>query len=123
MYGSLFWIEWLDRLDRILSSTRDDVATLSRSMGPRSFAALERSNRQLSALTSDLRLLDRAVLPSVGNLQRALDTTLFHLGNLVETQGGAANAAPDRMLIAVSTALRDSVYEAALLVEPEKRRL
>jgi hypothetical protein len=132
MYGSLFWIEWLDRLDRILTSTREDVAALARAVSPRSVAAIELATRQLSALTNDLRLLDRRVLPSgtqqhvgmdqVENLQKALDTTLFHLGNLAEMQPVTASSARERALIAVDLALRDSAYEAALLLEPDRRR-
>jgi hypothetical protein len=66
MYGSLFWIEWLDRLDRVLTATRGDVAALARAVSPRGLEALERSKRQLSALTNDLRLLDRDVLAAAG---------------------------------------------------------
>jgi hypothetical protein len=62
MYGSLFWIEWLDRLDRVLTATRGDVAVLARAVSPRGLEAVERSKRQLIALTNDLRLLDRSVL-------------------------------------------------------------
>jgi hypothetical protein len=62
MYSPLFWIEWLDRLDRVLTSARQDVAVLNRAVGPRSLEAIERSKRQLAALINDLRLLDRDVL-------------------------------------------------------------
>ena len=132
MYGSLFWIEWLDRLDRILTTTREDVAALARAVSPRTVAAIELASRQLSALTNDLRLLDRRVLPSatqeipgadqVDNLQKALDTTLFHLGNLLDTQPVGASGARERALLAVDSALQESAYEAALLLEPDRRR-
>jgi hypothetical protein len=131
MYGSLFWIEWLDRLDRVLTSTRQDVAALNRAVSPRRLAALERSRRQLAALTNDLRLLDRDVLPPsadvakpdrADHLQKALDTALFRLDSLAEVQAQTAPAIPDRVLSAIDAALRDSRYEAAMLLEPSRRR-
>jgi hypothetical protein len=36
MYSPLFWIEWLDRLDRVLTSAREDIAVLKRAVSPRS---------------------------------------------------------------------------------------
>jgi hypothetical protein len=62
MYSPLFWIEWLDRLDRVLTSARQDVAALKRAVSPRSLESIQRSKRQLGALINDLRLLDRDVL-------------------------------------------------------------
>jgi hypothetical protein len=117
MYGSLFWIEWLDRLDRVLTGTRQDVAALSRAITPRSLAALERSRRQLAALCNDLRLLDREVLPTEG-LQKALDTALLRLENLGEVQMQTEPAIRDRVLAAIDSALRDSRYEAKVLLRP-----
>src|SRR5580692_9801810 len=85
MQTSLSWIEWLDRLDRVLKGAREDVRMLAGFESPRSVAAVELCTRQLAALTSELKLLDRSVLSAksaVGassdraqNLQRALDTT------------------------------------------------
>jgi len=78
MYSPLFWIEWLDRLDRVLTSARQDVAVLKRAVSPRSLQSIERSKRQLSALLNDLRLLNRDVLAagtarnSADNLEKAL---------------------------------------------------
>ena len=120
MYGSLFWIEWLDRLDRVLTGTRQDVAALSRAVTPRGLAALERSRRQLAALCNDLRLLDRDVLPTEG-LQKALDTALMRLQNLGEVQMQTEPAIRDRVLAAIDSALRDSRYEAKVLLQPGRR--
>jgi hypothetical protein len=131
MYGSLFWIEWLDRLDRVLTSARQDVLALSRAVSPRSMAAIQRSIRQLTALTHDLRLLDRNVLTAspdadkpdlADNLQKALDTAVFRLGNLAEARGTTAAPIRARILSAIDAALRDSLYEAAMLLEPSRRR-
>jgi hypothetical protein len=121
MYGSLFWIEWLDRLDRVLTGTRQDVAALNRAITPRSLAALELSRRQLAALHNDLQLLDRDVLPPDA-LQKALDTALLRLGNLADVQVQTEPAIRDRVLAAIDSALRDSRYEAKVLLEPSRRR-
>jgi hypothetical protein len=123
MYGSLFWIEWLDRLHRVLKSTRQDVATLTRTVNPRSLEAIERSKRQLAALTNDLRLLDRNVLAvATDNLQLALDHTLLQLADLADVLPQSAPAVRDRVLAAIDSALRDSSYEAAMLLAPGRRR-
>ncbi len=123
MYGSLFWIEWLDRLDRVLTSTRHDVASLTRAVSPRSLEAIERSKRQLSALTNDLRLLDTDVLAAgADNLQRALEITIAQLGRIAELLPSTAPAVRDRVLVAIDSALRDSCYEAAMLLAPSRRR-
>jgi hypothetical protein len=122
MYGSLFWIEWLDRLDRVLTSAREDVLALSRAVSPSSTAAIERSIRQLTALTNDLRLLDRDVLTaSADNLQKSLDTAVFRLGSLAEAHATTAAPIRERLLSAIDTALRDSLYEAAMLLQPSRR--
>jgi hypothetical protein len=128
MYGSLSWIEWFERLDRVLGDAQQDVTILGRTISGRAVAALERSKRQLSALTDDLRLLDRSVLAAdsrghpdrADNLQKALDTAVFRLGALAEVQG-ASPAMRDRALSAIDAALRDSRYEAASLLEPRRR--
>jgi hypothetical protein len=128
MYNPLFWIEWLDRLDRVLTSARQDVATLKRVVSPRSLEAIERSKRQLAALLNDLRLLDRDVV-AVGpaqnaaeNLQKALEATVAQLGSLAEIPAASTPAVLDRMLAASDSALRDSCYEAAMLLAPGRRR-
>jgi hypothetical protein len=131
MYGSLSWIEWLDRLDRVLTSARRDVAILSRAVSPRSLEAIERSKRQLGALTNDLRLLDTDVLAAgppgsmpnaADNLQKALEIAVAQLGRLAEQLPASAPAVRDRVLAAIDSALRDSCYEAAMLLGPSRRR-
>ena len=128
MHNPLFWIEWLDRLDRVLKSARQDVATLKRAVSPRSLEAIERSKRQLAALISDLRLLDRDVLagsakPGAADaLQSALEATVAQLGSLAEIPAASAPGLLDRMLAASDAALRDSCYEAAMLLVPHRRR-
>jgi hypothetical protein len=128
MYNPLFWIEWLDRLDRVLTSARQDIATLRRVVSPRSLEAIDRSKRQLIALLNDLRLLDRDVLAvsatqnAAENLQKALEATVASLGSLAEIPAASTPAVLDRMLAASDSALRDSCYEAAMLLAPSRRR-
>jgi hypothetical protein len=128
MYSPLFWIEWLDRLDRVLTSARQDVAVLKRAVSPRSLEAIERSKRQLAGLINDLRLLDRGVVSTGGtanaadNLQKALDATVVQLGSLAQIPAASAPGVLDRMLADSDSALRDSCYEAAMLLAPSRRR-
>jgi hypothetical protein len=131
MHDSIFWVEWLDRLHRVLNSARADVKALSQDISPRTLAAIQSSKRQLSALTNDLRLLDRAVLaPSsdgmtsdlADKLQQALETTLYRFDTLADVQAGTVPAIRDRVLAAIDSALRDSRYEAAMLLEPARQR-
>jgi len=131
MYGSLFWIEWFDRLDRVLTGARQDLLYLSRAMSPRGMAAIQRSMRLLSALGNNLRLLDRQVLTAsadestpdlADDLQKALDTAVFRLGSLSNLAATAAPAIRERMLAGIDAALRDIRYEADMLLEPRRRR-
>jgi len=127
MQNPLFWIEWLDRLDRVLSSARQDIASLKRTANPRSIEAIDRSKRQLAGLINDLRLLDPAVFATSATtgahaLQSALETTVVKLGNLAEIPAASAPGVLDRMLAASDAALRDSCYEAAMLLTPHRRR-
>ena len=131
MQSSLSWIEWFDRLNRILGAARADIRVVARSRSAYASASIELCKRQLIALTNDLRLLDRGVLPDrpglmncdrADNLQRALDTAVLHLGSMSNADATTPAAARDRLLFAIDRALRDSVYEAAELLSPSKRR-
>jgi hypothetical protein len=121
MQNPLFWIEWLDRLDRVLSGARQDIALLKRTANSRSLEAIGRSKRQLAALLNDLRLLDPDVL-AANALQSALEATVVKLGGLAEIPAASAPGALERMLAASDAALRDSCYEAAVLLQPHRRR-
>jgi hypothetical protein len=131
MQSSLSWIEWLDRLDRVLNGAREDVRSLSGFSTPQAVAVVERCKRQLSSLTNDLRLLDRRVLsakPGVPgsdrayNLQQSLDTTVFHLGEAASAPVADSHATRERLLSTIDSALRDSCYEAATLLGPVRLR-
>jgi hypothetical protein len=128
MQNPLFWIEWLDRLDRVLNSARQDIAVLKRAVSPRGLEAIERSKRQLAALINDLRLLDPDVLAASAEsgaadaLQSALEATVVKLRSLAEIPAASTPGVLDRMLAAGDAALRDSCYEAAMLLVPHRRR-
>jgi hypothetical protein len=129
MQSSLSWIEWLDRLDRVLNGAREDVRSLTGFSTPQAVAVVERCRRQLSSLTNDLRLLDRRVLTAkpgapdrAYNLQQSLDTTVFHLGEAVSEPAAESRATRERLLTAIDSALRDSCYEAATLLGPVRLR-
>lgn len=131
MQSSLSWIEWLDRFDRILTSTRQDLAALARVSNARSLAAVECSRRLLAALVHDLRLLDPSVLSgaadhrgddAAGALHRALEAALHYLGKLGAWQAEGSRAERERILAAVDAALRDCFCEAAALLSPQRRR-
>ena len=128
MQNPLFWIEWFDRLDRVLQSARQDVAALKRTLSPRTLQAIDRSKRQLAALINDLRLLDREVVAigarqtAADSLQATLERTVAQLKNLVEIPAASASGVLDRALAASDAALRDSLYEAAMLLTPNRRR-
>ncbi len=131
MQRSLSWIEWFDRLSRILDAARADVRVLARSKSAYAPASIELCRRQLIALTNDLRLLDRGVLPErpglvnsdrADNLQSALDTAVLHLGSMANAGASTPAAARGRLLAAIDSALRGCTYEAAELLSPSKRR-
>ena len=131
MQSSLSWIEWLDRLDRVLNGAREDVRALASFDDPHAVAVVSRCKRQLTALTDDLRLLDRRVLSTkpgaantdrAGNLQKALDMTVFRLGIAVNTPAADSRSARERLITTIDSALRDSCYEAAMLLGPVRLR-
>ena len=128
MQNPLFWIEWLDRLDRVLNSARQDVAALKRALNPRILQAIDRSKRQLAALINDLHLLDREVVATgakqtaADSLQAVLERTVAQLESLVGIPVTSGPGTLDRALAASDAALRDSLYEAAMLLTPHRRR-
>ena len=123
MYSSLSWIEWFERLDRVLDGARQDIRALVRSSGSRGFAALERAKRQLCALNNDLTRLDRDVVANPADgLQKALETTVVQLGAAVDLPAGTPAGVRNRALAAIDAALRDSGDEAAHLLRPRRLR-
>jgi hypothetical protein len=131
LYSSLSWIEWFERLDRVLDGARQDIRALVRSSGSRGFAALERAKRQLCALNTDLTRLDLDVIsPAAGTLaanpadglQKALETTVVQLGAAVDLPAGTPAGVRNRALAAIDAALRDSGDEAAHLLRPRRLR-
>ena len=131
MQCSLSWIEWFDRLDRDLEGARQDVRRLARASSPEALAAIERCRRELSALSNELKVLDRSVLTvksgsaesdPAENLHRALDTTVTQLGIAANMHAATPFAPRERVLAAIDAALRDSARAAATLLVPSERR-
>jgi hypothetical protein len=123
LYSSLSWIEWFERLDRVLDGARQDIRVLAQSSGPLGRDALERAKRQLSALNDDLTRLDRDVVANPADgLQKALETTVMQLGAAVELPAATPQGVRHRALAAIDAALRDSGDEAAHLLRPLRRR-
>jgi hypothetical protein len=55
-------------------------------------------------------------------LQSALEATVAQLGSLAEVRAASAPGTLDRLLASCDAALRDSFYEAAILLAPNRRR-
>jgi hypothetical protein len=123
MHSSISWVEWLDRLDRVLQSAVREFGAYVRSGSARSLAAIDRSRRQLRALTEELRLLDPQVLgpSSPEELQAALDTLIFRLDGLPQPTAPVVpfrDRERDRLLLGIHGALREARYRAASVVQP-----
>jgi hypothetical protein len=124
MHSSLAWIEWLDRLDRVLQSARSDLTAYSRSASASRLAALQAAHRQLEVLLGQLQWMDPRVLlgdaPStaddiVERLRVVLGTVILRLSRL---SGGE----PREQLSTLDSALWDGSYEAAHILEPRRLR-
>jgi hypothetical protein len=131
MQRLLSWVEWFDRMNRVLEAARADVRALARSGSPGLPASIELCRRQLIALIHDLRFLDRGVLPErpgfgstdrADDLQRALDTAVFQLALMANAGAATPAAAREPLLVAIDRALGESAYQAAELLSPSKRR-
>jgi hypothetical protein len=122
MHSSLGWIEWLDRLDRVLESARSDLTAYSRTCSPLRLAKLQGAHRQLQMLLGQLPWMDPQVL--VGDSQSAADDIVERLSVVLGTvilklsklSGGEAR----EQLSTLDTALWDGRYQAAHLLEPRR---
>ena len=129
MQNPLFWIEWLDRLDRVLSSARQDIAVLKRAVSPRSLEAIGRSKRQLAALINDLRLLDPDVLAAAAQiqaapdaLQSALEATVAKLGSLAEIPAASAPGVLDACWRQATPHCAIAATKRRCCLQPHRRR-
>ncbi len=125
------WIEWLDRLERVLRAARQDVKGFARAGSANLCAALERSRRQLGALAAELPTLDAKVLTAAGEepddtrvagLADAIATSIARLDELANSTAVEERGGRERSLAAADAALREAEYQAALLVRPRRRR-
>jgi hypothetical protein len=122
MHSSLDWIEWLDRLDRVLQSARSDLAVYSRTGSRSRLATLKVAHRQLEVLLGQLQWMDPRVL--VGDAPPAPDDILDRLrvviGTAVLRLSKLSGGEPREQLSTLDSALWDGHYEAAHLLEPRQ---
>ncbi len=129
MHSSLAWIEWLDRLDRVLQSARTDLVAFSRTGSELRIAALERSRRQLAVLLEQLQSLDPSILMAdaerarddlLARLQRTLDTVLLRLSGVSNRDIVESETQREHLLRTIDEALREGAYEATHLLAPDR---
>jgi hypothetical protein len=122
MHSSLDWIEWLDRLNRVLQSARSDLAAYSRSGSRSRLAMLQVAHRQLEVLLGQLQWMDPRVL--LGDAPPAADDVLDRLrvvlGTAILRLSRLSGGEPREQLSTLDTALWDGHYEAAHLLEPRR---
>jgi hypothetical protein len=122
MHSSLDWIEWLDRLDRVLQSARSDLAVYSRTGSHSRLAMLKVAHRQLEVLLGQLQWMDPRVL--VGDAPPAADDALDRLrvviGTAVLRLSKLSGGEPREQLSTLDSALWDGHYEAVHLLEPRQ---
>ncbi len=122
MHSSLDWIEWLDRLDRVLQSARSDLTVYSRTGSRSRLAMLKVAHRQLEVLLGQLQWMDPRVL--IGDAPPAADDILDRLrvviGTAVLRLSKLSGEEPREQLSTLDSALWDGHYEAAHLLEPRQ---
>ena len=127
MNSSLAWIEWLDRLDRVLHSARADLTLYSRSGSLRRLESLQGAHRQLGRLLEQLQFLDPSVLISespaethdiVDRLRVVVGTAMLRLSKLSCAELPGQSEQRQDALRTLDAALWDSRYQAAHLLEP-----
>jgi hypothetical protein len=130
MHSSLAWIEWLDRLDRVLQSARTDLAIYCRSGSPRRLATLQSAHRQLEVLLEQLQWMDPSVLlgetPAQGDnivdrLRVVVGTAMLRLSKLAAVELPGQIEERQQALRTLDTALWNGRYEAAHLLEPSRQ--
>jgi hypothetical protein len=130
MHSSLAWIEWLDRLDRVLQSARTDLAIYCRSASPRRLAALQTAHRQLQVLLEQLQWMDPTVLIGEGQTQAndivdrlrvVVGTAMLRLSKLSAAELPGQIEERQQALKTLDSALWDGRYQAAHLLEPRRQ--
>ncbi len=129
MHSSLAWIEWLDRLDRVLQSARADVAAYSRSGSAQRLAALQTAHRQLGALLEQLQWMDPRVLMGeslpaaddiIERLRLVIGTVILRLSKLSSAESPVSPQERSKVLSTLDSALWDGRYEASHLLAPRQ---
>jgi hypothetical protein len=130
MHSSLAWIEWLDRLDRVLQSARTDLSVYSRSGSPRRLATLQTAYRQLEVLLEQLQWMDPTVLVGetppeaddiVDRLRVVVGTVMLRLSKLGATDQPGQAEDRQQALRTLDAALWDGRYQASHLLEPSRQ--
>jgi hypothetical protein len=125
MTDALFWVEWLDRLERCLNAASQDVSILARSVGVRALSGLAQSRRQLLALHKALQDLDRSVFASlpagessmrVQDLAQSLESIALQIERTTNWIGGVIPAERIRVLTVIDGLLRECRYQARVLL-------
>jgi hypothetical protein len=129
MQSSLAWIEWLDRLDRVLQSARSDLGVYARSAGSLRLQALQTAHRQLQVLLDQLQWMDPRVLLGdappetddiVNRLRVVLGTAILRLSRISGGDLPLPTQERHDLLATLDEALWDGRYEAAHLLEPRR---
>ena len=129
MHSSLAWIEWLDRLERVLQSARSDLAVYSRCGSPTRLAALQAAPRQLEVLLQQLQWLDPRVLIGeataqgddiIDRLRVVLGTAILRLSRVADAESAGPVQERQKVLATLDTALWDGHYAAAHLLGPSR---
>ncbi|MFI4890447.1 MAG: hypothetical protein ACHQIL_07940 [Steroidobacterales bacterium] len=129
MHSSLAWIEWLDRLDRVLQSARSDVAAYARSGSSCRLAALQTAHRQLGVLLEQLQWMDPRVfigeaLPAaddiIDRLRVVLGTVILRLSKVSSAEVPVSAQDRQNALTTLDSALWDGRYEASHLLAPRR---
>ena len=127
MHSSLAWIEWLDRLDRVLQSARSDLAVYCRSGSPTRLATLKAAHRHLEVLLEQLQWMDPRVVVGetltgaddiVERLRLVVGVVALRLSRLSAAELPGQLEERQQALKALDSALWDGHYQAVHLLEP-----
>jgi hypothetical protein len=125
MKDALFWIEWLDRLERTVDGARHDATTLARAWSSRGSAQLASSGRQLSFLLNELQGLDASTVASlpgelvpmrVNAIVQLLEAATLQIPRAIELGDAASSANRTKILASIDGLLRDCRYEMRMLI-------
>jgi hypothetical protein len=127
---ALFWIEWLDRLERCLDAAGRDISTLARNVSANGLAGLAQTRRQLLTLHRALQDLDRSVfadLPTgqptarVQDISQSLESIALQIERTANWLDGVVPAERTRVLTVIDGLLRECRFQARVLLSTGSR--